>query len=372
MRLLFTFAGGTGHFVPLAVLATAAVEAGHEVAFACQTAMLRSVESAGFAAFDTGGPTLRTEGVRTPLLELDEQREELAITRTFAGSVARTRATALLELCDTSRPDLIIHDEVDYGSTIAAELLDIPHANVLIIAAGVLTRASLITEPLNRLRAEFGLPTHTDLNGELVLSPFPPGFRDPAHPLPPNAHSIRPLFFERPTTVPDVRDAVYVTLGTIFNLESGDLFERVLSAVAELRRDVVVTVGNELDPTSVGPTPPNVRVLSYVPQCAILPKCRAVISHAGSGSVMGALVHGLPSVLLPMGADQPHNAARCATLGVGRVLDALRATPGDIRESLIAVLEDSTYRRAAARLQQEIACLPGPDYALRLLEQIAR
>jgi hypothetical protein len=29
---------------------------------------------------------------------------------------------------------------------------------------------------------------------------------------------------------------------------------------------------------------------------------------------MGAVTFGLPSVLLPMGADQPHNAARCADL----------------------------------------------------------
>ena len=54
------------------------------------------------------------------------------------------------------------------------------------------------------------------------------------------------------------------------------------------------------------------------------PALRLVVSHGGSGSVVGALAHGLPMVLLPLGADQPQNARRCAELGVARVLDAVR------------------------------------------------
>ena len=40
MRLLFTFAGGSGHFEPLVPIARAAGAAGHSVAFAGQTAMI--------------------------------------------------------------------------------------------------------------------------------------------------------------------------------------------------------------------------------------------------------------------------------------------------------------------------------------------
>ena len=38
-------------------------------------------------------------------------------------------------------------------------------------------------------------------------------------------------------------------------------------------------------------------------------------------------------VLLPMGADQPLNAARAQQLGVAEVLDAMDATPAAIREA---------------------------------------
>jgi UDP:flavonoid glycosyltransferase YjiC (YdhE family) len=93
-----------------------------------------------------------------------------------------------------------------------------------------------------------------------------------------------------------------------------------------------------------------------------------VVSHGGSGSVLGALAHGLPMLLLPLGADQPLNAARCAALGAARVLDALTATPAEIRGAVSALLEDPAPRAAAERLRDEIAALPGPEHAVARLE----
>jgi UDP:flavonoid glycosyltransferase YjiC (YdhE family) len=86
--------------------------------------------------------------------------------------------------------------------------------------------------------------------------------------------------------------------------------------------------------------------------------------------VLGALAHGLPSVLLPMGADQPWNAARCEELGVAVVLDAMRATPADVREAVSTVLGDPSYRVAAERVRDQIRTLPGPEHAVRLLERL--
>jgi UDP:flavonoid glycosyltransferase YjiC (YdhE family) len=76
-------------------------------------------------------------------------------------------------------------------------------------------------------------------------------------------------------------------------------------------------------------------------------------------------------VLIPMGADQPLNAARCEALGVARVLDAVDATPDVVREAVLAVLDDPPYRRAAGRARDEIAALPGPAHAVMLLERLA-
>jgi UDP:flavonoid glycosyltransferase YjiC (YdhE family) len=87
--------------------------------------------------------------------------------------------------------------------------------------------------------------------------------------------------------------------------------------------------------------------------------------------VAGALAHGLPALLIPMGADQPLNAARCVQLGVGRALDPIAATPESVRAAAAELLADPACRRAAGRLRDEFAALPGPEHALRLLERLA-
>lgn len=379
VRILFTFAGGNGHFQPLVPIARAAAARGHQVAFACQNGMLAPVEAEGFTTFDTGGATLLQSDTRTALLELDSDREDRAIRHTFADRVARQRTVALIDCASSWHADLVVRDELDFGSALAAERLNLPHASVLVIASGSFVRAELIAEPLNRLRTELGLSPDPDLKrlGDyLVLSPFPPSFRHPDHPLPATAHSIRPLVSESDALPPAwlaglPRPIVYFTLGTIFNLESGDLFERVLLALTQLEASSIVTVGRDLDPAQFGPLPDRIRVERYIPQSAVLARCAVVVSHAGSGSVMGALMHGLPSVLLPMGADQPHNAARCEQLGVARVLDAVHATPDDIREAITAVLTEPRYRLSADIIRKEIAVLPSVEYAVDLLEQVA-
>jgi MGT family glycosyltransferase len=164
---------------------------------------------------------------------------------------------------------------------------------------------------------------------------------------------------------------VYVTLGTVFNLESGDLFERVLAAVADHDGDVLVTVGRDLDPARLGTQPSHVHVERFVPQAAILPHVAAVVSHAGSGSVLGSLAHGVPMVLLPMGADQPWNGDRCAGLGLARVLDPVAATAADIAEALRAVVGDPAYATAARAQRDALAALPGPEAAVAAIAALA-
>jgi MGT family glycosyltransferase len=156
----------------------------------------------------------------------------------------------------------------------------------------------------------------------------------------------------------------------VFNLECGDLFQRVLAGLRELPADVVVTVGHDVDPAELGAQPAHVRVERYLPQAELLPHCDLVVCHGGSGSVLGALAHGLPMLLLPLGADQPLNAARCAALGVARVLDPLEASPAAVREEAALLLEAPGPRRAAEGLRDEIAALPAPEQAVSLLERL--
>lgn len=377
--MLFTFVGGNGHFEPLLPIARAAISAGHTVAFAGKAALIPTVEAAGFTAFALGTSSGEPPK-RLPLQKLDLAKEDRDLRDGFADRLARGRSAAVLALATDWQPDLIICDEVDFGGMIAAERAGIPYASVIVIAAGSFIRRELIAEPLNRVRAEHGLPPDPDLtmlSRYLVLSPCPPGFRDPRYPLPPTAYSIRPFDTPVTGTLPtwvahlSAVPTVYFTLGTIFNLESGDLFQRVLAGLRDLPVNVIATVGRDIDPAEFGEQPPNVHIERYIPQALILPRCHLTVSHGGSGSVIGALAHGLPMVLIPMGADQPYNAARCEALGVGRALDAVDATPDSVREAVQTVLGDPRCRQAAERLESEIAGLPGAATAIPLLERLA-
>ena len=363
MRVLFTFAGGSGHFEPLVPIARAVREAGHPVAFSGRPAMAERVREVGFAMFVTGPPGPEAPTARTPLIEVDLEREARALRDGFADRIARERATGVLEVCAAWRPDLLVCGEVDFGAMVAAERAGLPFATVLTTATDTFVRPEVVATPLLALRAEHGLAPNSPPEA-LALSPFPRRLR----PLPPRAHAFRTAPVQRPGT--DAK-TIYFTLGTIFNLESGDLFERVLEGLRELPVEVVATVGHNLDPAELGPQPANVRLERYLPQAEVLPHCRAVVSHGGSGSILGALAHGLPSVLLPMGADQPQNAARCEELGVARVVDAVSATPETVRDAVTDVLSDPGYRAAAGRIADEIAALPGPEDTVPLLERLA-
>lgn len=378
LRLLFTLAGGRGHLDPLVPIARAAEAAGHAVAFSARPWMRAQIEALGFRVW-TAGSDAGLAPVRRPLARVDPEREIAAAGAGFGGRIASERARDLLPQAEAWTPDALVCEELDFGAMVVAERLGVPHATVLVIAAGGFVRRDVVAPHLDAVRADHGLAPDPALRAparHLVLSPFPPRYRDPADPLPATAHAIRlgasapardevaPAWLAKPSALP----TIYFTLGTVFPLESGDLFGRVLSGLRDLPVRLVVTVGADLDPAELGPQPAHVRVERFVPQAAILPHCALLVSHAGSGSILGALAHGLPMLLLPLGADQPRNAERCDALGVAHVLDALAASPEDVRVSAASALADPSLRRNAEGLRDEIAGLPGPERAVALLE----
>ena len=52
------------------------------------------------------------------------------------------------------------------------------------------------------------------------------------------------------------------------------------------------------------------------------------------------------------------------------MLDPVAAMPDDVREAVTAVLDEPSYRDSAERLRQEFAALPGPEFAVELLERL--
>ena len=175
------------------------------------------------------------------------------------------------------RPDVLVTDETFFAAPLAAERLSLPYATFVVTATGSMLRPDVLAGPLDEVRAELGLPADPTLAAAgryLVLAPCPPSFRDPRFPLPATGHCIRPGALDQPAVEPfdwpgrrPDRPTVYVTLGTEFNLESGDLFWRLVAGLRRVEVNTLVTTGHDLDPAELGPQPPHVEIRRYVPQC---------------------------------------------------------------------------------------------------------
>ena len=116
----------------------------------------------------------------------------------------------------------------------------------------------------------------------------------------------------------------------------------------------------------------NVHIERFLPLGALLAHCSLVLFHGGSGTLGHVINHGLPMVIVPLGADQPENADRCAELGISRTLDPEELAPESVRDAVIDVLRTPSYRQNVDRLRTEFERLPGVDAAVELLERLAR
>jgi UDP:flavonoid glycosyltransferase YjiC (YdhE family) len=142
---------------------------------------------------------------------------------------------------------------------------------------------------------------------------------------------------------------VVVGLTTTYQAHSG-LLERIVSALATLPVRALVTTGR----LSLGEPPPNVHLASFVPHPRVLPQADVVVTHAGLGTVHAALVHGRPLVCLPIGRDQPDNAARVVWRGAGVRLSP-KSRPARIAAAVARVLEDEGLSSSARQLAKAIA-----------------
>jgi MGT family glycosyltransferase len=163
---------------------------------------------------------------------------------------------------------------------------------------------------------------------------------------------------------------VLASLGTVFNKTPGVL-DAIVEALAGEPINVIVAIGRDQDPDRFGPQPSHVRLEAYVAQPHLLPHCDALITHGGFNSVKEALIEGVPMVVVPISADQPYSAERCADLGLARTVAPDHRTPGAIRDALREVLADPSYRANARAFQAEMMALPPPEHMVELLEALA-
>jgi UDP:flavonoid glycosyltransferase YjiC (YdhE family) len=127
-----------------------------------------------------------------------------------------------------------------------------------------------------------------------------------------------------------------------------DLLQRTVAALDRLSVRGLVTTGPGVDPGQVEGTD-RIAVVPAAPHTRILPHASVVVSHGGHGTVVKALAAGLPQLVMPLGRDQPNNAARVVDRGVGLALEPA-ATADAIARAVEQLLEDPEVAHRAAEL----------------------
>ncbi len=140
---------------------------------------------------------------------------------------------------------------------------------------------------------------------------------------------------------------LYASLGTVFDGGPG-LLRNFATALAPLGGTVIVSTGNT-DPADLGPLPGNVLSRRSVPQLQVLDRAALFVTHGGMNSVNEAMRAGVPTLLVPQGADQPMVAQRVVELGAGLSLDKDEATSERVYSLARRLLNEPRFREAAAK-----------------------
>lgn len=366
--------------VPLAV---ALCDRGHELRWV--------VGPGGSAAVDRVGISAVTAGLshRDHFAELARRHPELAALPPrerpdvmfgwLFGEIAAPATLAdLLPIARSWRPELIVNDTAELAAPVAATALGVPHATHAfgaLLPEGRVRRGGEQVEPLWRAhgltpRAYGGLYDH------LYLDIYPPSLQPSAGEHVAVRQLLRPVSYagaphgaRRLGVIKRTdRPLVYLTFGTVFN--NTDAFRGAFEGLRELDVQLVVTVGPDGDPEALGPQPPHVMVERYIPQTELLTLCDVVVSHAGSGTVLAALAKGIPQLCLPQAADQFLNAPAVAAAGAGLAIPPEEQDAAAVAAATRRLLEDSSYRRHAEAVAEEIALMPSPQDAAAVLETL--
>ncbi len=371
---------GAGNLVPTLGIARALVEQGHDVrvighqtiAGWCRALGARFVQLSQREGWDAmEEPDDFDAEVRLLIEELCFSAD---IPRDLAQELRRERADAVLVDC-------MLFTAIDVALASGIPTATLFHTAYSIFRDGPLVEVFRPGIALaNAHRAGLGLPAiarlgdiHDACAKAIVALPkeFEPDSPDAA-----NVLRIGPVLdapaLSREIDEVDIDDgSTPVVLVSLSTSEQGqaDLLQRCVDAVEGLPVRAIVTTGASIDPATVT-AGANTRVVRYVPHAQILPSASLVITHAGLGTTMAALGHGVPLLCTPMGRDQFFNAQRVQALGAGRMVMP-DSSSEVIAQVATNILEDNRFQASAKQMAVAIGGYGGAAEAVAALEGLA-
>jgi UDP:flavonoid glycosyltransferase YjiC (YdhE family)/LPS sulfotransferase NodH len=370
LRVLMSVRPYRGHVHPMIPLARAVASRGHGVAIATEEDMGDVVAPTRIAWLPAG---MNPGHVH----ELSDRTDP-----DYGYLPVRAKVDDLLEIAvGEFHPDVIIRDPTDLAPMIVGEVLGALNviyglSRFIPLESWRILRAD---RTIKRLRRDFWLPPDPGLKRmftDLYLAVIPPDL-EIVDPLPvPAVQRMRyvpwdggtALAASSPPSQPGSRPLVLVTLGTVYNFESG-VFIRLLQAMEGEEVDVICTLGDGVEDEVLEAAPTNVRFERYLPHSQILPRCSAVLCHGGFNTVLGALCAGVPVVCVPLGSDQDFNAAICEREGFGLAIDREEATVERLRNAVHTVLEDPSFADKTKSFRSALDDAPSLDEAVQGIER---
>lgn len=167
------------------------------------------------------------------------------------------------------------------------------------------------------------------------------------------------------------RPVIYVSEGTIHSKEPV-ILRAAVAGLSGHPYHVIITTGNHRDPEKLGlgAVGSNVRVEQYVSHEALFERTDLVVTTGSAGTILKALLAGIPLLVIPIGWEHAENAERVNHAGVGLRLKPGGCNPKKLRQAAEEILTNSRYRENARRVGLELQSQGGADRAAQLLEEL--
>jgi UDP:flavonoid glycosyltransferase YjiC (YdhE family) len=374
VRILVTSFPALGHFHPVAPLALAARDSGHDVRVATGPDLADWVMRCGLEAHAVG---LSQDDARRAAAE--RYTEASASEHLFTDVWVSAALPGLMSLAERWSPDLVVHEEEEYAALLLADLLGVPAVTHSWASPArpveLRERAAELLAPVWHATKPGARPRTT---GSVYLDACPPPFQTGAISAVGDAVvPVKPVLFDGPRADPPdwlmslPRPTAYVTLGTIPAFSTSGLLRTILDGLDSVVASVVVTSGpNPVE--ELGHLGASVHAVRYLPQSLVLPHADLMVSQAGAGGSVGALIHALPHLALPQSAQSQISVAdRIDELGVGRRLSPPEQTQETIEGAARELLGNGGFARRAGELAAEFEQLPSPADALQIIATLA-
>ncbi|XP_012263253.2 UDP-glycosyltransferase UGT5-like [Athalia rosae] len=145
---------------------------------------------------------------------------------------------------------------------------------------------------------------------------------------------------------------IYMSLGT--NMKSTMLSSKVREALLSVFSRLPFKVLWKFEDESLPGLPPNVFIMKWVPQQAVLahPNLKAFIYQGGVQSTEEAISNAVPLIGIPTWADQKMQIDKLVSLGVARKLEVAKLDEKSLVDAITAVTLDSSYKENMVNLRK--------------------